>query len=583
MVHSRYPKTLIIPKLSHYRLFATIILLSFFVISCKSFRNVTKVPERHVIKSEWEPEKSEVSFGVELGLESLKNELDKYSGTSYSESKPEIAEIVKAGVKTKNPFYDPVKWIKTKNPKYNPTKWWKSCGWLGCWKTKNPFYDPVKWIKTKNPKYNPKKFIILNIYYAQVSGYNIKSTIKGKIKVTAHGNDKLNFKIPIKISGDVTFGILPILAAAKTPFSGELVVDIDVQINSRTDWCFDIKSDFDFSWKKRLKLDYTYGLNLIELDVTSLANPEIEKLLSDIESDINNSIDCHKLKNIARTKWKTHVNQLSEDYWSIFVPNSAGLSHLKVTENKIGIYGVFRGDIKLQQDDQNIPQAGPLPDLIIIESAKPSVNLSIPVETKYAYIDDKLLESVKANPIELGNNDAGITGTVELLDLKTYPSGKDLGIKVKFKVKTNKSWLNLRATAYFSGEMSHQPPRPDLRDNPLPFAINDRHYIKYDIDKLAFRDFGNATDRLIITLAYEQLIKEIDKVPDIDVTDEIRSIEDQLSELINQLIIEIGQSSPEVPPVITVNGPEVRLKDWGYSEKELIFVLNAIVNYTYGK
>lgn len=534
---------------------------------------MTEIPRKYVVSPEWNNPESEIKFSAEQSLTPFKEELSKIEEVRYDTLVNEHYEEFPIVVKTKNPAYNPVKWIKTRNPTYNKKKWIKVCAWGKCIKTKNPAYDPKKWIKTKNPLYSPNRYTEIKTGISTVNGFKLSAWVNGKVKLTPYDGNKFNIKVPIKTDGWITLVTKFTPPLVRKPFKGELVVDLNIEVDITNKWCVKLKPNSNFQWRDRLKLDFTYGLKILQVDITKLANPEIYELLEDIEEDIKNSFDCGEFRKQAEEQWFTRKLQISEEFWAIAKPTQISLSQIIADNQKIKIYGGISSEVKITNDITNIPSAGKLPDLKIIEPTKPSINLSLPVQIPYNYVDAILNKEFKEVPI--GDDDSQIKGKLIMKEIQTFPSGDNLGLKVKFKTDIMKGLLNVKATAYFTGKLE-QRTIPTTADQNRVLNTK-KHYLSYTLDTLAFNDFGNGKDKLILGLAYKEIKKSIQNVDDIDITPGINKAEQLLLDAIEELVRSLPESEKKSIKNVDIGVPVVKIDGWAFSKKDLMMLLTAKV------
>jgi hypothetical protein len=554
--------------------FAILVIIIGTYSSCTSYKTMTAVPKKYVLEPEWNNTESEINFSATQSMTPFRDELKKLENERFDNQVDEHHEEFPIVVKTKNPLYHPNQWIKTKDPLYHPNKWIKVCAWGACIKTKDPLYHPNKWIKTKDPAYSPNRYTTIVTSLSTVNGYKISAWIDGKIKLTPFDGNKFNIKVPIKTNGWITL-ITPYTPPfIREQFEGKMMLDLDIEIDIDSKWCVKLKPNASFSWIDRLKLDLTYGLKILQVDITKLANPEIEKLISKIEEDISKSFDCENFRKQAEKEWVTRKFQIDEQFWAIAKPTQISLSQINADKDNIKIYGGIKSDIKITTDLSDIPNAGNLPDLNIISPTKPSINLSLPIEVPFKYLDSELSNSF--NDITIGDDNSEIKGKLLVKKIETFPSGNNIGLKVQFETDMSSNLLDIKATAYFTGKLNHKT--VDLGTVSTQVLQTSKHYISYTLDTLAFNDFGNGKDKLILSLAYKTIKKEIENIEDVDISKEVENVEVLLLKAIDELVINLPKEVKEKYKNVEVEKPIVKINEWAYSEKDLILLLNAKVN-----
>lgn len=547
--------------------FKILLMIIFFTLSfsCRTYKEITTVPKKYVDEREYIIDESFINFSAEADLETLNETLSKFKNKKFTYFQPDEVKFENLMViKTKNPLYDPNKWIKTKNPTYNKHKWYKKCA-IVCIKTKNIFYDPKKWIKTKNPKYSPNKYTVIEKKHAVLSSYQVDAKVNGDIKLTRHDKNSLNLKIPIKVSGWVVYASseIPLPTIVKTPYKGKLTIDADITFKTTEDWCIKIIPKVNYHWNSKLKLDFTQGLKLIEIDVTKLIKDNLNDMMDDFEEDLENSIDCEDIKNSIANEWKVRSEKITDDQYAIIKPIELSMSHIIVTKEKIGLYGGVRAEVSVKPDQNNLPTIEELPPLKIIEPVTPSISLSIPVETKYDFINKSILDYFNQFPLEIENEKYNIKGEIKVLKVTTFPSGKNLGFKMKFETQTNKRISNIKATCYFTGKYEHVVKR----------GGQIKHFLKFKIDSLAFSEIKDLDDKIILTIGYDKIYEEFQEMDDLDVTRDIINAEKKLIEGSKDLFYQLSPSSTD--EAIEPNEPEIRISDWHQDKQSLFFKVKA--------
>lgn len=542
---------------------------------------MTDIPRSYVIKPNYDSETSEIAFRAKVSTAPLKAQLKELESLRYHAEQPAGVRTESAVVlKTKNPLYNPIKWLKTKNPTYNNRKWIKTCFLGRCAKTKNPLYDPKKWIKTKNPAYSPNKYTEVRASIAYISEYNLDVYVDGRTQYTPFAMSGANITVPVRAKGWFSL-IVPGVPVpfVRVPFEGKLELDADARFSIVPEWCMGVSTDFDFHWMERLKMDLSYGLGLAEVDLTDLVNPLLDSAIADVEKSLLDGIDCEALRADAEKAWKTQEFQVSEQHWAVVKPTATKLSNLVFSEDFISITGALDSEISIGPKLATLPDAGDLPNLDLSGVGSPSISLSIPIETKYDYLDLQLKKALVDNPLEFGEEGSPVFGTVNIKDIETFPNGPNIGLKVKFETIAKPSLLSVKARAYFTGQLSHF----GLIDTNR-LLKTEKHFIQYSLDDLAFSDFGNGRDKLVLAAAYSTIKGSLNEDVQVDITEQMDEVEKGLVSAVARLVFQINESQAQDPESPAPSAPEITdtslsIKNWGYDRDSLQFLFKAKATY----
>ncbi|MCI2286172.1 DUF4403 family protein [Colwellia sp. MSW7] len=232
--------------------------LCFTLFSCSSLEEIQIQPESYANDNPLTYQPSVISASVVIPLKDIEQKANELAEQGYSdEDSDEFHEQYRA--KTKNPLYDPNKWLYTNNPLYNSRKWLKACFLGGCIKTKNPAYNPTKKIKTKNPLYDPNKWlyadtVAVNIGYTWA--YKVGKFADKKIQFTSLVDNTLRLTLPIELKGSVGFkgDGAKALSLTKKNLSAGIELYVDTKIDLTTNWCPIIDLDYSYKWLSAPKL-----------------------------------------------------------------------------------------------------------------------------------------------------------------------------------------------------------------------------------------------------------------------------------------------------------------------------------------
>jgi hypothetical protein len=423
--------------------------LCLILSSCSSIDEIKIPPANYANDNPLTYKPSVISASVILPLKDIERKANELAEQGYSgEDSDEFHEQYRA--KTKNPLYNPNKWMYTKNPFYNGRKWLKACILGACAVTKNPAYDPKKDIKTKNPAYNPNKWLYADTVEVDIGytwAYQVEKYDNKKIQFTLLKDDVLRLTLPIELKGSVGFkgDGAKVLSLTKKNLHAGIELYVDTKINLTKDWCPVLNIDYDYEWLSDPKLELAD-----DLWVSLKAPLDIVNMLkkSDIKNAIKSAIDCDKIKGVVESKLGPVAIELTKDRTNF--PNilkgigdyyfNAKLNRLETTGLKLNNGNLSLGinaSINTFVSEKEISAEGYiLPPLILVDK----IPINYLAATVPAIVSYKELESLinKESLIKM-INETMIDEIAKVDKFEFYPTGDALTVKVNLTVRSKEN------------------------------------------------------------------------------------------------------------------------------------------------
>lgn len=518
-----------------------ILVIAITFTSCKSYKEITKKPERLFDDIELPTYESSFKLGLKADLSTLQTKLNDELKNGYSNSDEGTFEY-KSWIKTKDPLYNPTeliktkdplyhpnKWLKTKDPLYNPKKWIK----VGPLKTKNPLYHPNKWIETKDPLYHPNEWIETNnpLYHpnewietkgpAVAVGYRYDVDLKLKDKITlSHVDDKtLKITVPISFKGNVGLqGSVPAaLTLNKKNFDGEIQFFVNTAFSVTQDWCPKIDLTVTHSWISNPQIEI---MDNVYISLTGLTDKYLKEIEKDVSKIIGQQVNCEMIKAPVNKYWKHYGIALpalanGKQYQLNINPSNASLSSLKVSKDSLALYVGLKGNLSL--NDRIINTTSTLP-LLEEQAETPSeVKVFLPLIIKYEDIENTANKYLNDSNVVLKPDIAfKQKATIKLKEMSFYPNGDEVVIGVRLKAKLPGNLLPVSGWIYLVG-------KPVMTSNK-----------KFELQNI---DFSMTVDNkfypTISTLFKPLIINEIKKQTTRDLTDSIINVQNKLLERAN--------------------------------------------------
>jgi hypothetical protein len=509
--------------------------------SCKSYKEITKKPERLSDEIELPSYESSLSLGLKAELSTLQNKLNDALKNGYSNSDEGTFEY-RSWIKTKDPLYNPTKLIKTKDPLYNPTKWFKTKDplynpnkWIkvGPLKTKNPLYHPNQWIETKNPLYNPNEWIETNnpLYHPnewiETKGpavavgyrYDVDLKLKDKITFAQVDNNTLKMTVPISFKGNTGFqGSVPAaLTLNKKNFDGEIQFFVNTGFSVTQDWCPKIDLTVTHSWLSNPQIEI---MDNIYISLTGLTDKYLKEIEKDVSKIISQQVNCDIIRDVINEHWKYYGITLptlanGKQYQLNINPSSASLSRLKVSKDTLALFVGVKANLSL--NDKIINNTNTLPLLEEQEEAPSEAKVFLPLLLKYDDIENTANKYLKdSNVILKPDIILNQKASVKLKEMSIYPNGDELVVGVKLIAKLPGNLLPVSGWVYLIGK---------------PVMTNNKKFELQDIDFSMTVD--NKFYPTISTLFKPLIINEIKKQTTRDLTISILNVQNNLLEKAN--------------------------------------------------
>lgn len=521
-----------------YNKYLLILIVAIVFTSCKSYKEITKKPERVSDDVELPSYESDIALALKVDLSSLENKLNEVLKNGYSLSDEGNFEY-RSWIKTKDPLYNPNKLIKTKDPLYHPNEWFKTKDpfyhphkWqriMGI-KTKCPLYHPNEWIKTKDPLYHPNEWIETNnpLYHPnewiETKGpavsigyrYDVDFELKENIKLSYVDDNTLKISIPISFKGTVGLkgNAASTLSLNKKNFDGEIQFLVNTSFSMTPEWCPKIGVVVTHSWISNPQIEI---LDNIYISLTGLTDKKLNEIEKNVSNLINQQVKCEMIRDIVKERWKYYGISLPElangkQYQLNINPSKAALSALKVYKDTLALYVGIKGNVSFNDNIVNTTSALPILENQTETTSK--VKAFLPLLIKYDDIEHTANQYLKDNDVVL-KPDIILKkkAKIKLIEMNCYPNGDEVVVGVKIKAKLPGNLFPVSGWVYLLG-------KPVMTGNK-----------KFELQNI---DFSMTVDNkfypAIATLFKPLLIDEIKKQTTRDLTDSIASIKKKLLE-----------------------------------------------------
>lgn len=553
------------------------IIVVLFISGCATVQS-TKKPDEFSSNDDLQLQESVINTKVRVKLDDIEAKVNEIFKQPIKDSgKGEFKKIYVP--KTKNPRYDPSKWLITNNPKYSPNKMikecWKESGLVSftvCGKTNNPFYDSRKTLKTKNPNYSPNKWTFLPKATVQI-GYKYNYSIKKRDKVTFHNIDANTLRVTVPMTLDAHVGFRGDLAkvaqASKKKVNADVDVNIDFKIGFNSKWCPVIDANIDIDWKKGPMFEVAGGIWLDFNFPTELATPSFERSAENILTGL---IDCEAIQKHVASTVKPLSFPLDGELKGLnanLTPNVVYAPVISYHNDELQISLGLKSLVTVS----NTPLKDTtfkLPPLTVGEPIANRLILTVPLQVEYDFVDDKLANLLPSINTEItkwikdsSNDIIKSVRSLKINSVEVYPSGERLTLGVNFELLSKIDTFSTTGNMYLTSSV-------DMSDNKTLRLRNVSLTPQLD------NDLYNVLVILVDDILADQLEKhayyDLTSLIAEGKTKALSTITEKLNEyanieLINQDIhVDITKdailkSRYIVKPLVVVSGFEVKVKD----------------------
>lgn len=414
---------------------------------------------------------------LNINLSGIEEEVNRLipDGTAFTQSSSFEAQT--PDLKTKNPAYNPNKWLKTKNPLYEPKKWIKA----GPFKTKNPTYNPKKWIKTKNPAYNPNQWIYTEGPKIDIGVKYDFEVSRGEINLSSISDDVswgagIRVKVPVSINGDFGFkgDIARLTGLNKKNARFDMHVQVDLLPQFTENWCpdFDVRTDIEWVTPPSVEIidDVWFPLDLRPILGDFILN---KKTSSELKLALNNAIECSDIRASIENSWQSYSFPLESEtpalskYSLNVVPQAVWLSDATdVDEKKLRL--VLGIQASTEFSTSPAIDAGEVPNLEHISDDSSGIaEIRLPIKILYSDLASSVMSELTAQEFEIEAEHTPKLvgkGKVHVTDIRLFPSQDRLAIAISFKAKFKRRLFNTKGVFYLVA-------RPSIEEN--VFALRD--------------------------------------------------------------------------------------------------------------
>lgn len=334
-----------------------------------------------------------------------------------------------------------------------------------------------------------------------------------------------------------------------------MIVTVELKVNFKPDWTPQLDVRLSYQWTSDPKVEIVGSL---WIDAKGLIEDPLNKLFSDLENGIKNSIDGKAFRDvIAKLYWsrtfpiklpngtEMHVNM---------TPEGIGFSGLQLEADKVKFAVIIKVKVEISINPLK-PEQVQLPPFNIIPVAIPRINIALPVRVPYDILTAALNETVGGQTFTASTPIGQITVLVNAVE--TYPSDKYLAVGMNLTANLPGKFLDTAGMVYLLAEpVVEGGTRIKLKD--LAFSAQ--------LDN----DFWN-----VAAVVLEGPIRDaLEKAAIIDLSDDIAKVKESLTEKLKDPATTPGMSMTLTD--VTVNLGQVKVAEKEFAI-EILFSANVSI------
>ncbi|WP_218042900.1 DUF4403 family protein [Steroidobacter gossypii] len=276
-----------------------------------------------------------------------------------------------------------------------------------------------------------------------------------EIKCDLRGWLKRDGRITLRGSGSQLTLSVPLEAEVTAQGRGEIgknvtqtlrggaVISADVTPDITPDWqpIMDIDTRLRWTHRPEFKL-----FDLIPVTVGGQAEPELRRMLDDLEASIPGWLAEARIKEQVAKVWRQVQTPFEIDpernMWARFTPTSIGFSGIETTANIAKASFVISGVPQLGLGETHMQgRPTPLPALARIARERPRFEVELPVDVPLARLQRFAEDRIETlSPIAI--NIDGDRATLELSSLELASSGPGLRVALDLALDSNRGFWN---------------------------------------------------------------------------------------------------------------------------------------------
>ena len=357
---------------------------------------------------------------------------------------------------------------------------------------------------------------IIGIKACGTANWDINVRRAGVARIKGYA-DTVQFALPLAFDGVVGMDgkVARALKLSALDVDGAVFSVINIALDMRDNWCPRIRTDVKYEWTKKPRIAWQAGL---KFSLESVVNDALDKQLANLESKLNESIDCEAFRSDLQTYWRNYTFPLS-------LPNGQNM-HLNIQPVGFAYSGIQAdGDalgVSFAIDARSIVDQSPidtlaqeLPPLNTIEYSDNQTEFALLVRASYEQLEEA------AKPSVIGKTFSASTAAgpvaVEIRGLRMGGNTNGVTVSLEFEADLPGSKANTNGVVHLTA---------------LP--VVDAEAEKIMLANISMTKVLDSTLWQVIGAVFEgQIIKAVEREAVVDLSDKTAELEAKLLEQLN--------------------------------------------------
>ncbi len=265
---------------------------------------------------------------------------------------------------------------------------------------------------------------ILGIKACGTANWNVNVNRVGPARVKGV-DDTVQLALPMAFDGVVGIDgkVARALQMNALDIDGAVSTVINVAMDMADNWCPKFRTNVNYEWTKKPRIAWQAGL---KFSLESVVNDALDKQLSNLDSKLNESIDCEAFRTDLQQYWRNYTFPLAlpndqNMHWNI-KPIGFAFSGIHASDDALGFS--FAVDAKSVVDQAPIDtKMQTLPALKVIDHSDNQTNFALLMRASYAQLETAAKASVIGQTYQTNSAAGQVTVVIDELKISGNPEG----------------------------------------------------------------------------------------------------------------------------------------------------------------
>jgi len=180
---------------------------------------------------------------------------------------------------------------------------------------------------------------VLGLKLCGTANWDITVTREADLTLVGTG-DRVRLQLPLRIDGKTGIDgkLARALGLSHLDLHGAALARIDLGIDLTDEWCPVVKTDINYQWTEKPKLEWQAGF---DFSMQTVFDRALEQQLTTLEPRINERIDCKRFRDELGKYWKPYSLPLTlpeaQTVYLNIEPDSFAFSGISAEQDRLGV------------------------------------------------------------------------------------------------------------------------------------------------------------------------------------------------------------------------------------------------------